>query len=182
MKVIIINGAPQSGKSLFCEFCRGQLNGWGYEYSTVDFVKQIASYCGWNGVKNLQNRKFLSDLKDLLTEWNDIPYKKVTDEIQKVLKTYKTLGIDTDKLIFFIHCREPKEIQKFVDRMGAKTLIVRRLEAEEQKQSNHADSNVFNYDYDYVICNNDTKEDLFDESERFLEKIKAENWNSYLEK
>ena len=182
MKILIINGAPQSGKSLFCEFCRGQLNGWGYEYSTVDFVKQIAYYCGWDGIKSLQNRKFLSDLKDLLTEWNDIPYKKVTDEIQKVLKRYKTLGVNTDKLIFFIHCREPKEIQKFVDRMGAKTLIVRRLEAEEQKQSNHADSNVFNYDYDYAICNNGTKEDLFDESERFLEKIKAENWNSYLEK
>lgn len=182
MKVIIVNGSPRSGKSLFCEFCREQLNGWGYEYSTVDFVKQIACYCGWDGTKSLQNRKFLSDLKDLLTEWNDIPYKKVTDEIQKVLKRYKTLEIDTDKLIFFIHCREPKEIQKFVDRMGAKTLIVRRLEAEEQKQSNHADSNVFNYDYDYVICNNGTKDDLFDESNRFLEKIKVENWNSCLEK
>ena len=182
MKILIINGAPRSGKSLFCELCREQLNGWGYEHSTVDVVKQIACYCGWDGTKNLQNRKFLSDLKDLLTEWNDIPYKKVTDEIQKVLKTYKTLGVDTDKLIFFIHCREPKEIQKFVDRMGAKALIVRRLEAEEQKQSNHADSNVFNYDYDYVICNNGTKEDLFDESKRFLEKIKTENWNSYLEK
>ena len=35
--------------------------------STVDFVKQIARECGWDGVKTPRNRKFLSDLKDLLT-------------------------------------------------------------------------------------------------------------------
>lgn len=182
MKILIINGAPRSGKSLFCELCREQLNGWGYEYSTVDFVKEIAAKCGWKGEKTPKNRKFLSDLKDLLTEWNDVPFETVKFYIRNTFLAYENLGVDTDKLVFFIHCREPKEIQKFVDRMGAKALIVRRLEAEEQKQSNHADSNVFNYDYDYVICNNGTKEDLFDESKRFLEKIKTENWNSYLEK
>lgn len=177
MKVFIVNGYPTSGKSLFCEYCKNLSSDWAYEYSTVDFVKQIATYCGWDGTKNLQNRKFLSDLKDLLTEWDNVPYKKVISEIQKVLKTHETLGVDTDKLIFFVHCREPQEIQKFVDKIGAKTILVRRPEVEKKEQSNHADSNVLNYDYDYVICNNGTKDELLEEAKTFLDIIKRENWN-----
>ena len=45
--------------------------------STVDKVKEIAAECGWDGVKSPKNRKFLSDLKDLLTEWGDVPYKDI---------------------------------------------------------------------------------------------------------
>ena len=45
--------------------------------STVDFVKEVAKFCGWNGQKTPKDRKFLSDLKNILTQWNDIPYKDI---------------------------------------------------------------------------------------------------------
>ena len=51
-------------------------------------------------------------------------------------------------------CREPKEIQKFVDRIGAETLIIQRKEVENLPQSNHADSEIYDYHYDIKIKNN----------------------------
>ena len=51
-------------------------------YSSVDFVKEVARFAGWNGEKNLHTRKFLSDLKDLLTFLDDIPFKKIEERMR----------------------------------------------------------------------------------------------------
>lgn len=173
MKVFVINGAPTSGKSSFVQFCLDELNSWGNEVSTVDFVKKLAKECGWNGEKTPKNRKFLSDLKDLLTEWDDVPYKRVMLEKRLWTYSFDQFEIPTDDCFFFIHCREPKEIQKFVDRIGAKTILVRRESVEQQEQSNHADEEVFNYTYDIVIENNGDLKDLKSKAHKFL---KEEGW------
>ena len=78
-KLVIINGMPMSGKSQFVEYCLKILDDYGAEISTVDFVKELAQEAGWDGVKRPKDRKFLSDLKDLLTEWGNIPYKKIIE-------------------------------------------------------------------------------------------------------
>ena len=168
MKLIIINGMPLSGKSTFVQFCLDELGCWGKEVSTVDFVKEIAITCGWDKTKTPKNRKFLSDLKDLLTEWDDVPYKKVMYEKRIWEFSFKQFDIPTDDCFFFIHCREPEEIQKFVDREGAKTLLVRRPEVENLEQSNHADQNVFNYNYDFIIENNGDLKDLRIKAMKFV--------------
>ena len=110
--------------------------------------------CGWDGTKTLKNREFLSNLKDLLTEWGDVPYKKIAKEITLFDYSLNQFDIDGDKGFVFVMCREPQEIQKFVDRLGAKTVCVRREEAEKEAVSNHADANVLDYEYDYYIDNN----------------------------
>ena len=46
------------------------------------------------------------------------------------------------------------KILEFVDRLSAKTVCVRREEAEKATVSNHADANVLEYEYDYYIDNN----------------------------
>ena len=124
--------------------------------STVDFVKEVAKFCGWNGQKTPKDRKFLSDLKDILTQWNDIPYKDIIDSYLGCKEIWKQLGYNEEKCLYFIMCREPKEIQKFVDRIGARTLIVERVEADEQVQSNHADANVHDYTKNSYIHDNIT--------------------------
>lgn len=128
--------------------------------STVDLVKGVAKFCGWNGQKTPKDRKFLSDLKDILTQWDDVPYKDIIDSYEGCKKIWKQLGYNEEKCLYFIMCREPKEIQKFVDRIGAKTLLVRREAVEEIAQSNHADKEVFNYNYDFTIVNNGTLDEL----------------------
>lgn len=177
MKIIVINGVPCSGKDTFAWLCQKHST-WFGNFSTVDFVKEVARKCGWNGTKTPENRKFLSDLKDLLTEWEDIPYKKVFVEVQRLGYDAIRFGFDEDEAVCFIHCREPQEIQKFVDRLGAKTLLIRRPDVENNEQSNHADAQVFNYDYDYTIVNDGTLEDLEHKAVDFLLEIGCKNFKS----
>ena len=173
MQILIINGMPRSGKSTFVNFCLDELGCWGKEVSTVDFVKELAKECGWDGSKTPKNRKFLSDLKDLLTEWDDVPYKKVMREKKLWEFSFTQFNISTDDCFLFIHCREPEEIQKFVDRVGAKTVLIRRESVETDEQSNHADADVFNFNYDFIIENNGSLKDLQIKAIKFL---KSKGW------
>lgn len=175
MKIIVINGFPMSGKDTFCDLClnymtaRGIMGG---KISTIDAIKRLAVSVGWGGLKEPKDRKFLSDLKDLLTDYNNFPFTVVEEQIrQTYLHFTREMGVPEDKIIFFIHCREPKEIQKFVDTFGAKTLIIRRKEVEELPQSNHADEEVLNFDYTYTIENNNGIEELEKEAMKFIDEL-----------
>jgi hypothetical protein len=175
MKIIVINGMPRAGKDEFVKMCQKHCH-WCFNFSTVDFVKEVATQCGWDGTKTPKNRKFLSDLKDLLTQWNDVPYKKIEHEIQFAATYMKNYDFDpnTDG-IAFIHCREPKEIHRFVTEMGASTLLIRRPEIENKEQSNHADADVFDYPYHCVIRNDGTLEELEGKAYLFLTKMGINN-------
>ena len=169
VQIVIVNGMPTVGKSQFVEYCLEKLGPWGREISTVDFVKDIAKQAGWNGEKNLKNRKFLSDLKDLLTEWNDVPYKKIKEEYDNFNFELEQYDVSNHKAFLFVHCREPQEIQKFKDRLNAFTVLIRRESVESNKQSNHADSEVFNFNYDAVIDNNGDLRELKEKAIGFVD-------------
>ena len=171
MKIYMLNGKAGSGKTTFFKLIEEKCRNYVYNYSTVDLVKKVAYGCGWNGSKTPENRKFLSDLKDLLTEWNDVPYKKIIEARDKLQDHLDYLGYDTNKGIIFTHCREPEEIKKFVDRENAITVLLRRAAVENLEQSNHADANVFNYEYDYIIENNGSLDELYEKAVKFLEEI-----------
>lgn len=171
MKVVIINGIGGSGKDTFVAMCKDVL---GTErvlnISTVDFVKEVAEYCGWDGTKTPEDRKFLSDLKKALTEWNEVPLKKVCQEV----KCWQNIWIgsgDYDKAVVFIHCREPKEIEKLVyqfHQYDPVTLLIRRGAAESVQQINDSDNSVLNYSYDYTIFNDSNLSWLYNEARIFL--------------
>lgn len=169
-KIIIINGPGGVGKSTFVKFCKEE-NYLTAEYSTVDLIKKIASYCGWNGQKDLKNRKFLSDLKDLLTEWNDLPFTKTLQFIRGTLDMWSVEGFKLNKAVIFIHCREPEEISRLEDEVGAKSLLITNSNMKEKTYGNHADDNVYNYNYTYTIDNNGTLSDLKNKAKDFIEKI-----------
>lgn len=171
MKVIVVNGAPCSGKDTFVNFCLKKMGNFGRLVSSVDFVKYIAKKCGWNGEKTLKNRKFLSDLKDLLTEWDDVPYKKIYEEIVLFKNELEEYDIDDSCSAVFVMCREPKEIQKIVDRLNAIAIYITRVEAENQVVSNHADANVKEFNYNEYIDNNGTLEELEEKANDFIERI-----------
>ena len=177
MKVVIINGTGGAGKDTFVAMCKDVLGaGLVCNISTVDFVKRVAEFCGWDGTKTPENRKFLSDLKDLLTEWGDIPFKTVVDEID-AWGDYLALNNQWNEGVVFVHCREPKEIEKLVchyeksgelDDDKVTTLLIRRGAAENVQQINHADNDVLNYSYDYTIYNDSTLSWLRNEAVVFL--------------
>lgn len=165
---------PGCGKTTFEEYCLKKLAPYADIYSTVTFVKEIAERCGWNGEKTLENRKFLSDLKDLLTEWNDVPFKKTEQAAQRLNNELAMFGLNDKTAFLFVDSREPEEIRRFCDELGAVSLIVRRPEVENNQTSNHADANVFNYKYDFTIMNDGDIEKLYSAADEFI-KVISEN-------
>jgi hypothetical protein len=77
----------------------------------------------------------------------------------------------SDYDILFIHSREPDEIARFVKEFGCITLLIRNPNIE-AITSNHADAEVENYDYDYIIDNNYIMEDFEQEALKFIEWLK----------
>ena len=171
MKVVVINGIGGSGKDTFVEKCQEILQrACCLNISTVDFVKEVAEYCGWDGTKTPENRKFLSDLKRVLTEWNEVPLKKICQEVRAWQSIWIGSG-NYHKATVFIHCREPKEIDKLLKEFqdyNPVTLLIRRESAESVEQINDSDNSVLNYSYDYIVRNEGTVDDLKESARVFL--------------
>lgn len=146
--IIVINGYGGSGKDTFVEYVSKYNKV--YNFSSVDKVKEIAKLIGWNGEKKDKDRKFLSDLKKLTTDYNDMSFISIKEAINDFNLS--------DKEIMFIHIREPEEIKRVVDEYNAKTLLIKRDDIK-KVTTNYSDASVENYNYDYII-NNTTLEEL----------------------
>lgn len=149
--IFITNGMARSGKDTFAalmnEFVPTK------KYSSIDYIKEIAKLCDWDGRKDEKSRKFLSDLKVLTSQYNDLPFKKIQEEIEK-------FNNDDVHKILLIDIREPREIEKLCKmNKSIRTILIKR-NAVKNITSNMADAGVFNYDYDFVIENNSSISDL----------------------
>ena len=161
-KVIILNGMARAGKDTLCEYLNQSIPT--YHYSSVSFVKELAKEVGWTGQKTEKDRKFLSDLKLLLTEYNDTPF----NDMKSIYNDFISGYLDAKILVFDI--REPAEIERAKKEFNAITLFITNKNVQ-QVTSNMADANVFNYVYDYTLDNSGTLEEL---------KLKANNFAAFL--
>lgn len=158
-KVIVINGAATVGKSTFISLCH-EIDPRVIETSTIDFVKEIALQAGWDGVKNQRGRRLLSDIKDALERYDDVPNKKIDEFIQ----------LHPDNIIF-VNAREPHNIQYYKDKYNALTILVTNTNAKIIK-GNHADEDVYNYKYyDFTIRNEGTVTELKDKAKIFMDYV-----------
>ena len=170
MKIFIVNGFPRSCFFFFFVLISDYLGENNvYILSTVDFVKEIATLCGWDGVKNGKNRKFLADLKNLLTEWDDVPIKKIKKELVNIQHLYESYDLDTSQVVVFIMCREPNEIARLCRELGAKSLFISR-DNHETDFSNTSDAEVENYNYDIYFHNPEGIDNLFREIKNFIKE------------
>lgn len=177
MKIVVINGQGGAGKDTFVNFCKeGEKDIFIHNYSMVDFVKMIAKECEWEGEKTQKARRFLSDLKDAMAKYNDMPFYFVVEEIERALYDYRSYDIDTKDLVIFIHAREPEDIKRWVKDFKAKTLLIHR--SSEEVFKNHADQEVYTIGYDYTIVNNEDLESLEKKAKEFITNIRKENWES----
>lgn len=164
-KVIIINGKGGVGKDTFCNAISQYYTT--SNISSIDTYKHIAKELGWNGGKDLKSRKFLSDLKQLSTSYNNRPFKEA---IQKILAFE-----ENSKEILFIHIREIKEIEKVVDfckliDIDCKTLLIKSKRID-SNLGNDSDDNVEKYEYDYVYNNDRYAQDEFKEMVDFFKFV-----------
>lgn len=168
-QIFIINGSGGVGKDTFVELVSTELNDilkkfhTVINFSSVDKIKEIAREIGWNGKKSEKDRKFLSDLKILTSEYCDMPFKSMKNKVAEFIN-------DEESIFLFLHIREPEEIDRAVNEFGAKTILVVR-DAVKHIVSNMADENVFNYNYDFVIENNGTKEELNNKVKEFIQEV-----------
>ena len=149
---IVINGCGGVGKDTLCDVAAKYYRV--KNISSVTPIKEIASMCGWDGRKDARSRKFLSDLKQLIAEYNDYPTLWALDEYHAFLES----AYD----ILFVHIREPEEIAKFVRATdgAALTLLVRGGErARRAAYGNVSDDCVEDYSYDYYFMNDKCIED-----------------------
>ncbi len=160
--IVIINGSGGVGKDCFVEFCKENIEI--VNISSVDKVKQAASILGWDGSKTEMGRLFLSDLKLLSTNYNNDPYEYIKDAITNFKKDPNYLKI------MFIHIREPEEIDKIKNDFACSTLLIRNVNIT-KILSNMADANVDNYEYDYIINNDDNLDSLKKQANTFIYQL-----------
>jgi len=160
---IIINGVGGCGKDTLVELASKYHKV--KNISSITPVKEIAKQCGWNGEKTDKARKFLSDLKKLLTEYNEFPMQYLLKEQEEFLLT--------DEELLFVHIREPQEIEKFKNASKTETyalLVLPREELKNKVYGNKSDDEVNNYDYDLVFANDKPLDIIEKEWANFVEE------------
>lgn len=161
-QVIIANGSGGCGKDTFAKFLSEFCDT--YKYSSIDKVKLIAAQCGWDNGKSDKDRKFLSDLKILTTEYNDMAF----NDIKAIVKDFKSDYIQAQLLL--IDIREPLEIERAKKEFDVITVLVKNDKVK-QITTNMADAGVFDYNYDYVIDNSGTLVELKEKAEWFVNQV-----------
>ena len=157
--IFVTNGMARSGKDTFAALMNEFVST--KKYSSIDYIKEIAKLCGWNGQKNEKSRKFLSDLKVLTSQYNDLPFKRIQKQINEFNK-------DEKYNVLLIDIREPEEIRKLCNKYkDVKTILIKRNSVK-TITSNMADAGVFDYDYDFVIENNGTVDEFKSTVKRFV--------------
>lgn len=161
-RIVVINGLPRSGKDTFAQLASKYAVT--TNFSSVDFVKEVAKFAGWGGEKTPESRLFLSELKNLLTKYADIPYNKTVEEIDWFFG-------QPEQELLFIHIREPKEIARLVRTFGAVTVLVKRPE-NQQVISNDSDKYVESYNYDFVLNNDGDIDSLDKKAKGFVDYLR----------
>lgn len=161
----VINGSGGAGKDTLCDMAAKHFET--VNVSSIDPIKRIARENGWNGEKDLKSRKFLADLKQLFTEYNDLPTKYILEKYSDFLKS--------DAEIFFVHIREGEQIAHFIEeaeKIGKRpfSLLVRSKRCE-SVYGNASDDDVANFDYDYYYDNDLPLDEAEDDFCAFLKSI-----------
>lgn len=163
-QVFIINGSGGVGKDAFVELVSKVFNLSVMNFSSVDKVKEIARIIGWTGGKTEKDRKFLSDLKLLCTDYNNMPFNSMSEKVKEFT--------ESDAAMLFLHIREPEEIEKGKIAFGAKTVLIKR-DVIKQITSNMSDGNVFNYQYDIIVSNDGDLDGFEKKATEFVKDFNA---------
>lgn len=166
-KIIVINGVSRSGKDTFVKFLKNKTLGI-LEHSTIDTI--VAALDDFNMIdisrKTTKEREFIATVKQAWIKYNNGPFEEVKHIVRRMAHAYKYL-------ILVIHVREPEEIKKLRDyfKEDFTSVLVIRDDAKPQ----HTTDNFVNMmDYDYMVYNNGTLEDLEKETVKFLEFLNKE--------
>lgn len=160
--VVIINGSGGVGKDTVCDAAAAFWKT--RNISSITPILRVAESAGWDGVKTPASRRFLSELKQSCTEFNDLPFRYCTEQ----LAAFR----ESDEQLMFVHIREPEEIARFRETAGedCRTLLVTRPAMEQARGAlgNRSDDGVSEYAYDRIFVNDGPLDELPDKVHRFF--------------
>lgn len=167
--LFIVNGYPRAGKDTFVDICGGMIAAKGHHASassSIDLIKSVTDFLGISEEpKTPEKRALWSDLKASLEKYNRFASRRT---VQGILET---MSKSKPKIrVGFVHVREPDAIDfmKTIARdCEVFTIFVDRDDAE-RVTSNASDMEVENYDYDVIIRNHGTLENLENLAEAFV--------------
>lgn len=172
-KIFIINGSTRGGKDTFVRLVTTELNDINKRFHTVInfdsvgrlkvFESEINRNVEETKNKTERYRKFLSDLKKLTDEYCDLSFEDIYDTVRDFKSD------DNDAIALFIHIREPKNIERAVKELDAKTILIENKNSK-VIATNESDKNIFNYTYDYVIDNSGRLEELREKVINFVQE------------
>ncbi len=146
-QIIVMNGKGGVGKDTLCDGAAERYQT--MNVSSIDPIKAIARQNGWDGGKDDASRRFLSELKRVFTEYNDLPTRYLKEKVQAFL--------EGDYELLFVHIRESSEIRKFVEAVKpvpCVTILIRRAAVDVgHVYGNRSDDDVENYNYDHIFHN-----------------------------
>lgn len=160
-QIFILNGTGGSGKDTFCDLLDKYIDV--FHYSSIRIPKDMAKCVELNGAKTEKYRKFLADLKALLTGYNDCIFQ----DLKNCVAQFQKQDISS---ILLIDIREPEEITRAVKEFDAKTILIKNPNIE-PITSNTSDANVEMYNYDYTIDNDGTIEDFEKKIKEFYKTV-----------
>ena len=188
-KITMMIGPNGCGKSTFVKLCEqvgiyGESKETGSiivkETSSIDYIRRIAKdEFGYNpAIKNPKDRKMLSQIKEALEEYSDLPTREVLTRILQIKAEYLgkiTTGFyrpNAYHYVVFVNIREPQYIKKFIEyaemeNIETTTLLVKNPNVE-LILSNKSDASVFDYAYTYEIDNDGTLMNLLQKAREFL--------------
>ena len=163
--IFVINGSGGVGKDTVCDMAA---RFWKVQnISSITPILDVARAAGWDGIKTPASRRFLSQLKEICTQFNDLPFRYCMAQLEDFLRN--------DQQILFVHIREPEEIERFRDAAGerCKAVLVRRpaLEQERGALGNRSDDGVTSYVYDGVFLNDGPLDGLAEKVRDFFERL-----------
>lgn len=168
MKVIILSGKAESGKSITADIIKNKIDKKTIIISYASYLKEYAkNIINWDLNEATKPRTFLQELGDLVKE---IDSKFLINRIIEDIEVYKNYF----DVIIISDARFLDEIELIKEKYDS---IVIRINGNTnhltEKEKNHnTEISLDNYhNYDYVIDNIGTKEELENKIENVLEDI-----------
>lgn len=158
IKVFIVNGKPNCGKTTFEQIVKDKLNAISYNceyFSIIQPVCNILKAYGFDtNSKDEKMRKLKAKMKDALDEYNNYSYNICVETLQDYYKQY---GDNKDMVVFW-DMRSDYDIEKAKNDFNALSVYINKDVP--VVKTNHADAEVDNIIYDIVVDNNGSLEDL----------------------
>ena len=158
-KLFIINGYAKSGKDEFKKYVSKYIST--YNTSIINETKILVNDLYGESIKDDERRKLLSDTENFLADVYNIPYQITSAKVD--------LFLQSNKKVMLIDVRKPLIIKELVDAFAFQTVLIKN--DRHHKANNDADMYVENYNYDYIIENNGTLEELEQKAIEFVKTL-----------